>query len=152
MLSKWARAIKLIRANGGIIRSILKIWRTDTLKDGHHVGTDSWGNKYYENYYYMIGRSRFVEFNPRFKFEYDASQITAEWHGWLHYKTDNLPCEDPAKSILHCCPWTQSWLLPHEENYTGTDLAFYPYSTVAEFINTWDGCTVSDRIAKCTES
>ncbi|CAB3226203.1 unnamed protein product [Arctia plantaginis] len=152
MIYKFARLIKLIRANGGIVGSFLTKWRTDTLKEGTHVGTDSWGNKYYENYYYMICRSRWVVYNPRFKFEYDASQVNADWYGWLHYKTDRLPCEDPAKVALHSCSWTQAWLQPHRENYTGTDSSYYPYPTVVPHIKTWDGCTVSDRIAKCKET
>lgn len=40
------------------------------------MGSDSFGNNYYQNDYYMLGRSRWVEFNPAVKWEYDASQVS----------------------------------------------------------------------------
>lgn len=39
----------------------------------------------------VSGRNRWVEYNDKVWLDYDASQITAEWYGWLHYKTDLLP-------------------------------------------------------------
>ncbi|VVC86125.1 unnamed protein product [Leptidea sinapis] len=147
-LDKIARFFRIIRKNGGLIGSIFKLWRTDTLKDGVLVGTDCFGNKYFENTYYMTSRCRWVEFNPMVKWDYDASQITAKWHGWIHYKTDKLPKDDCAKFCLYSCCWTQCWLLPHEENLSGTDKAFYPFKTTKDHIAVWDGCSVSTRAAK----
>lgn len=60
--------------------------RTDDLKLGKLVGVDKYGNKYYENPYYFLSRSRWVEFAQHQNFEYDGSQIPAEWFGWMHYK------------------------------------------------------------------
>ncbi|KAL4717485.1 hypothetical protein ACJJTC_000634 [Scirpophaga incertulas] len=144
-LDKWARCFKIISHNGGIIKSAYKFWRFDTLKEGRLVGTDKNGNKYYENTYYMLGRSRWVEYNHCVRWDYNASQVTPEWYGWLHYKTDCLPHEDPAKYRISCCPFTHRWLLPAEENVTGTILAFYPYSTVRASIQAWDGRSVRSR-------
>ncbi|CAH2985199.1 unnamed protein product [Chilo suppressalis] len=139
-LDKWAKLVTIISQNGGIFKSIYKLWRFDTLKwNGKLVGTDSLGNKYYENPYYMLGRSRWVEYNDYVRWDYDATQITPEWYGWLHYKTDRLPHEDPAKYCISCCAWYQKWMLPPEENLSGTELAYYPYSTVRQHIQVWDG-------------
>lgn len=85
------------------------------MKIGTLVGTDEMGNRYYENnlYFYgkyifsknytwfcifikynkyiISGRNRWVEYNDKVWLNYDASQIPAEWYGWIHYKTDLLP-------------------------------------------------------------
>lgn len=39
------------------------------------MGHDCYGNRYFENKNYMIARSRWVEFNPQVKWDYDASQV-----------------------------------------------------------------------------
>lgn len=62
------------------------ISRHDDLKIGTLVGTDKYGNKYYENNYYFYGRNRWVEYAEYIHMDYDASQIPAEWYGWMHYK------------------------------------------------------------------
>ncbi|XP_026747194.1 probable NADH dehydrogenase [ubiquinone] 1 alpha subcomplex subunit 12 [Trichoplusia ni] len=147
-LDKWARLFRIIRQNGGIFKTTYKLWRFDTLKEGTFVGSDSFGNKYYENNYYMIGRNRWVEFHPKFAWEYDATHITSEWYGWLHHKTDNRPCEDSAKYYLNCCCYVANWLLPFSENLTGTDKAYYPYSTTNHHICVWDGCSLCNRHTK----
>jgi len=41
----------------------------------------------------LVGRNRWVEYNPEYGLNYDASQIPAEWFGWLHHRTDLLPCQ-----------------------------------------------------------
>ncbi|XP_073960587.1 probable NADH dehydrogenase [ubiquinone] 1 alpha subcomplex subunit 12 isoform X1 [Choristoneura fumiferana] len=138
-LDKLALLKKAIKANGGVFRLLEKLWRMDTVKEGTLMGWDSNCNKYYENQRYMISRSRWVEFSPHFKWEYDASQVTPEWFGWLHYKTDQLPCQDCAKYCLNCCSCSHRWLLPPEENLTGTCCAYYPYSTTMSHIGLWDG-------------
>lgn len=56
------------------------------MKIGTLVGTDKYGNKYFENNYYFYGRNRWVEYAPHVHMAYDASQIPAEWYGWMHYK------------------------------------------------------------------
>ncbi|XP_059055345.1 probable NADH dehydrogenase [ubiquinone] 1 alpha subcomplex subunit 12 [Achroia grisella] len=142
---KWARLIRIISQNGGLTKSFYKLWRMDDLKEGKLMGVDCSGNKYYENQNYMLGRSRWVEYAPNVKWEYDASQVTPEWFGWLHYKTDRLPGEDCAKYCLYCCSWCHRWLLPHSENMSGTSEAYFPYSTVKPHIHAWDGYTVCSR-------
>ena len=67
------------------------LWRTDAIKNGALIGEDKLGNKYYENHRYFVGRSRWVIYNDNVSYDYDGSQVTAEWYGWLHYKTDLPP-------------------------------------------------------------
>ncbi|XP_004932832.1 probable NADH dehydrogenase [ubiquinone] 1 alpha subcomplex subunit 12 [Bombyx mandarina] len=144
-LDKWARVIRMTIQNGGLFKSLYKIWRMDTLKEGKYIGCDEFGNKYYENKNYMLGRSRWVEYNPQFKWDYDASQVTPEWFGWLHYKTDRLPSEDCAKLCLKCCCWTHRWRLPHTENMSATERAYYPFRTTRTHISVWDGRSICNR-------
>ena len=40
------------------------------------MGSDSFGNNYYQSDYYMLGRSRWVEYAPTVKWLYDASQVS----------------------------------------------------------------------------
>ncbi|XP_048488716.1 probable NADH dehydrogenase [ubiquinone] 1 alpha subcomplex subunit 12 [Plutella xylostella] len=144
-LDKWARLIKIIIHNGGIRKSLQTLWYTDTLKEGEYKGTDCNGNKYYENQRYMIARSRWVKYNLIYGFDYDASQIPPEWYGWLHYKTDRLPCEDPAKLELKADCRAQKWLQPTSENMSGTAKAYVPYSTTKSNICVWDGKSKTTR-------
>ncbi|XP_068617721.1 probable NADH dehydrogenase [ubiquinone] 1 alpha subcomplex subunit 12 [Battus philenor] len=144
-LGKISYLLSIISKNGGLFTSIYKMGRYDTLKDGKFVGTDSYGNQYFENPYYMLGRSRWVEFNKNVKLEYDGTQITPEWFGWIHYRTDRLPTEDCAKLTLKCCCYSQMWLQNHEENLSGTPLAYYPYSTTKCNIGIWDGSSICSR-------
>ena len=69
-----------------------QIYRTDALKNGTLVGEDKYGNKYYENNRYFVGRNRWIIFNDeKYHLDYDGSQVPSEWYGWLHYKTDLPP-------------------------------------------------------------
>lgn len=62
--------------------------RFDELKKGCLIGTDKYGNRYYENPYYFYGRNRWVEYADHINMNYDGSQIPAEWFGWMHYKVN----------------------------------------------------------------
>ena len=46
---------------------------------GKCVGADKYGNHYYQNTRYFIGRSRWVKYADRVGLDYDASQIPPEW-------------------------------------------------------------------------
>ena len=86
-------------------------------KRGQHVGTDFRGNKYYQ------APPRPGYKNPRrwviYKGEEEATRVPPEWHGWLHYQTDQIPEEQGS-------PYRQEWQKPHEPNYTGTDKKYLP--------------------------
>lgn len=62
--------------------------------------------------------------------EYDGSQVPAEWFGWLHYKTDYLPMNDPTRPKY-------KWMAEHTENLSGTPGQYMPYSTTRPKIEAW---------------
>ncbi|XP_030757651.1 probable NADH dehydrogenase [ubiquinone] 1 alpha subcomplex subunit 12 [Sitophilus oryzae] len=129
-ITELLRFFQTVKEHGGIIASLYKIYRMDSLRHGQCVGEDKFGNKYFENREYFIGRSRWVEYAPYYVLEYDGSQIPAEWFGWLHYKTDLLPYCDPSRP-------NYKWMLEHEENMSGTTGQFMPYSTTRPKIHVW---------------
>ena len=61
---------------------------------------------------------RWVIFNG----EAEASRIGADWHGWLHRTFDEVPSEKPLKR--------KDWEQPHQENLTGTMLAYAPAGSI----------------------
>ncbi|XP_076814638.1 NADH dehydrogenase [ubiquinone] 1 alpha subcomplex subunit 12-like [Clavelina lepadiformis] len=115
------------------IRGVLtQIARFQEIKYGDHVGTDELGNKYYENNRFFVGRNRWVDYNQETwadKWDYNASQITPEWHRWLHYMTDDPPTKVPPKQ--------RPFLIKHKRNMTGTNDCYVPYSTTRPKIESW---------------
>jgi NADH:ubiquinone oxidoreductase subunit len=88
-------------------------------KRGRLVGSDEFGNKYYEDRTaknsYDVGRKRRWVI---YKGYADASKIPPDWHGWMHYIYDTPPSEEPLPR--------KSWELPHLPNMSGTPLARFP--------------------------
>lgn len=121
--------LNIVEHNGGLLRSLKKMYLQDDLKIGTLVGKDQFGNSYYENPYYFVPRNRWVEFNEKVHLDYDASQIPPEWHRWLTNMTEYPPTVD--KPVKH------PWMLEHEQNLTGTSGAYLPYSTVKPKIQSW---------------
>ncbi|XP_066949657.1 probable NADH dehydrogenase [ubiquinone] 1 alpha subcomplex subunit 12 [Macrobrachium rosenbergii] len=128
-LDKIVKAINIIKANGGIGASLYKLYRIDTLKVGTLVGEDVNGNKYYEDDKLMLGRNRWVVYHPKYGVDYDPSSVSAEWFGWLHHKTDQPPTKVPPKNY--------PWIAPFQENVTGTEDAYTPYTTTKPKIEAW---------------
>lgn len=105
----------------GILKSLLRAvtwWDGSTIgtslytsRNGVKVGEDDQGNIYYET---RDGERRWVMFNG----EVEASRISAEWHGWLHHTMKEPPTKAPLVR--------KSWEKPHQENLTGTPLAYAP--------------------------
>lgn len=137
---KFCRFNEIVKQNGGLGKSLNKLFRMETMKTGKLVGQDKYGNKYFENDYYFYGSSRWVEYADYKNFEYDASQVPAEWYGWLHYRTDAKPYEDPVK--LHT---KYKWMLDHSENQSGTKGAYMPYSTTKPKIEAWNPSEVKSE-------
>jgi len=94
-----------------------KMRKMREIKWGRLVGTDTAGNKYFENPSLIYTRRRWVEYARK---DHDPSQIPAEWSGWLHYTTD----ENPVNSEFF--KKFPAWKEPHRENYTGTNLSYRP--------------------------
>ncbi len=81
------------------------------------VGADSFGNKYYSakpRKGYKRDRRWVI-----YKGAAEATKIPPEWHGWMHYQTDNIPASD-SKSFR------RKWQKPHRPNVTGTNEAYLP--------------------------
>lgn len=92
--------------NGGTLTTVLY-----TRRKGVKVGEDEQGNMFYES---RDGKKRWVIFNG----EVEASRISPDWHGWLHHTFDERPGD---KGLAH-----KTWEKPHQENVTGTALAYAP--------------------------
>ncbi|MBO9467741.1 NADH dehydrogenase [Pelagimonas phthalicica] len=92
--------------NGGTLTTVLY-----TRRKGVKVGEDEQGNVFYES---RDGKKRWVIFNG----EVEASRISPDWHGWLHHTFDERPGD---KGLAH-----KTWEKPHQENVTGTALAYAP--------------------------
>ncbi len=105
----------------GILNSLLRAvtwWNGSTLntqiytsRKGVKVGEDNEGNVFYRT---ADDSRRWVIFNG----EAEASRVDPEWHGWLHRTWDEPPTDKP---LPH-----KSWEKPHQENLTGTALAYTP--------------------------
>ena len=86
-----------------------------TWRHGKKVGEDAEGNVYYQN---AAGTRRWVIFNG----EAEASRVSPDWHGWLHFTWDQPPTKAPLKH--------KAWEQPHQENLTGTLAAFAPAGSI----------------------
>ncbi len=84
---------------------------------GKKIGKDQLDNTYYE------APARKGYNRPRrwviYKGKPDASNIPAEWHGWIHHQTNTVPS---ANDESHRRPWQK----PHQANTTGTTDAYRP--------------------------
>ena len=96
--------------NGQTLGTQLYTWRK-----GHRVGEDDAGNVFYQS---RDGVRRWVVFNG----EAEASRVSPDWHGWLHHTWDAPPTEEPLPR--------QAWEKPHQENLTGTAMAYAPSGSI----------------------
>ncbi|MEP3786861.1 NADH:ubiquinone oxidoreductase subunit NDUFA12 [Ascidiaceihabitans sp.] len=96
--------------NGQTLNTQLFTWRK-----GVKVGEDGQGNIFYQTH---DDARRWVIFNG----EAEASRIDPEWHGWLHRTWDEPPTDKPLPR--------KSWEKPHQENLTGTALAYAPSGSI----------------------
>lgn len=101
---------------------LLTWWNTSTLntafftwRKGVKVGEDDQGNVFYQT---RDAKKRWVIYNG----ESEASRIAPEWHGWLHHTWDETPTDKP---MVH-----KAWEKPHQENLTGTALAYAPAGSI----------------------
>lgn len=96
--------------NGQTLNTQLFTWRK-----GEKVGEDDQGNLYYRN---ADDSKRWVIFNG----EAEASRVSPDWHGWLHRTWDEPPTDKPLRH--------RDWEKPHQENLTGTMLAYAPAGSI----------------------
>lgn len=91
--------------------------RLFTWRKGVKVGEDDQGNVFYRN---RDDSRRWVIY----KDEPEASRVSPDWHGWLHHTFDNHPEDKP---LAH-----KSWEKPHQDNLTGTALAYAPAGSMRQ--------------------
>ena len=82
------------------------------MKLGSLIGVDEFGNEYFENTAYPYPRHRWVEYaGLPWTQNCDASDIGAEWHGWLHNMTDQIPATVRLPRAQPTC-WRYARALP----------------------------------------
>ncbi len=96
--------------NGQTLNTQLFTWRR-----GVKVGTDDQGNRFYRT---GDDKRRWVIFNG----EAEASRVTPDWHGWLHFTWDQTPAQVPLRH--------KPWERPHQENLTGSAAAYAPLGSI----------------------
>ncbi len=109
----------------GLLNTLLRAvtwWNGQTLntqfftwRKGVRVGEDAAGNRFYQT---RDGKRRWVIFNG----EAEASRVSPDWHGWLHFTWDKPPTEAPIAR--------KPWEKPHQENLTGTTRAYAPPGSI----------------------
>ncbi|KAL8221695.1 UNVERIFIED_CONTAM: hypothetical protein K2H54_074373 [Gekko kuhli] len=78
------RALQQLRGHGGLRGALVQFFRVNDLKTGTLVGTDKYGNKYYEDNRYFFGRHRWVVYTEEMNskntyWEVDGSMVPPEW-------------------------------------------------------------------------
>jgi NADH:ubiquinone oxidoreductase subunit len=94
--------------------------RLYTLICGKHVGTDHYGNNYYESKLpaRFFGRpNRWVRYNG----QAEASKVPAGWFNWLHFQSNQPPITNKRFK----------WEREHTPNLTGTKNAYLPVGAKA---------------------
>lgn len=118
----------------GIFSEIFSWWGGNTwgtrlliAREGELIGTDEFGNRYYEQRANLSHRAPLGR--PRRWVTYrnaaDPTLVSPDWHGWLHYTVDT----PPTKETYRPRPWQK----PHEPNHTGTAKAYRPKGSILGF-------------------
>lgn len=104
------------------LKRLLTWWNSQTLgtqlftwRRGIRVGSDDQGNIYYQT---ADSKRRWVIYNG----EMQASRVSPDWHGWLHFTWNEPPTQVP---LVH-----KVWEKPHLENLTGSDAAYAPPGSI----------------------
>ena len=93
----------------------------DIGRRANYVGTDEYGNRYYEERKPSIEgrRRRYVTY----KGLAEPSKVPADWHGWLHHTLDDPPTKSPLNR--------REWEADHKPNMTGTPWATKPKGSLS---------------------
>ncbi len=83
------------------------------------VGTDEFGNQYFEN---KKGR-RFIIY----KGIAEPTKIPAEWHGWIHFTSNTIPTSSKTNRY--------HWQKIHLPNLTGTKNSYAPKGNLLQNSN-----------------
>ena len=112
----------------GIFTEIFSWWSGNTIgtrfytwRNGRLVGTDGFGNSYYEQIR-GIGPAGVPRRWVTYKQHSEATLVPPEWHGWLHYTVDTPPTKQDYEP--------HEWELPHKPNMSGTPEAYRPQGSI----------------------
>mmetsp|Transcript_14184 Transcript_14184/g.42903 ORF Transcript_14184/g.42903 Transcript_14184/m.42903 type:complete len:203 (-) Transcript_14184:342-950(-) len=96
MASVWVTYARAVREFGwkGLYE---KCTAMGTVKFGEHVGTDKFGNKYFEDRNEVYGQHRWVEYKDIWN--YDAASVPPAWQGWLCHMYDE-PGHELERDVL----------------------------------------------------
>ena len=105
-----------------VLKRLLTWWNGQTLgtqiftaRRGIKVGEDDQGNLYYQT---RDAKRRWVIYNG----VSEASRVSPDWHGWLHFTWDQPPTKAP---LAH-----KVWEQQHKSNLTGTQMAYAPAGSI----------------------
>lgn len=142
MSTSIIRTLKNIYSSG-LKRAAWQIAFLNDTKRGTLVGTDDWGNKYYETDVpeEIHLRTRWVEYNANF-LGIDISNVEPGWHYWLGYGTNTPPHKLPEdQKSVRAYPMPEK----HKANLTATRGAYVPYNTAKPKFQSWEP-VVSERL------
>jgi NADH:ubiquinone oxidoreductase subunit len=101
---------------------LLTWWNSQTIgtqlftwRNGIKVGEDDQGNTFFRT---SDSKKRWVIYNG----EIQASRVSPDWHGWLHFTWDEPPTDRPLPHKV--------WEKSHQENLTGTDMSYAPAGSI----------------------
>ena len=86
-----------------------------TARKGVKASEDDQGNLFYQT---RDGKRRWVIYNG----ESEASRVSPDWHGWLHFTWDQPPTKAP---LAH-----KAWEKPHQDSPAGTLAAYAPPGSI----------------------
>ena len=101
--------------NGSTLNTRFHTWRK-----GERVGEDAMGNIYYQGGTDSEGRTRRWVI---YKDYAEASAVPPGWHGWIHHRTDVSPADEEYQA--------KDWQKPHQENLTGSAMAYRPQGSMS---------------------
>ncbi|OMH79991.1 NADH dehydrogenase [ubiquinone] 1 alpha subcomplex subunit 12 [Zancudomyces culisetae] len=125
------RYLKFFFKNNDLKLSYNYARKLDDMKFGHLVGTDSLGNKYYENSEERYSRHRWVLPSAKVS-DSDATLIPPGWHQWQHCTTNATPANATDNPDYIWMP------KKHVGNLTGSPKAYLTFNTVAPRISKWE--------------
>jgi len=76
---------------------------------------------------------RLTTFLSTSQHDFNASQVTPEWHSWISHIRELPPNIDPTVAGAR-----QPWQTPHFENLSGTPGAYKPYNTTKPKFASWE--------------
>ena len=120
-LGSYSRGLRFNRFGQAVmsfLRMLYAWWHSATLgtlvttwSSGVYVGTDKYGNRYYQR---KDGSRRWVIYAGTV----EASRVPPDWHGWLHHTFKEPPTAAPFQE--------KAWEKEHQPNLTGTPGAYRP--------------------------